>query len=108
MIYTSYFANWRKCGDARKVGIAVGSPIPDVERRLFPRRESVLLLKSGSISKLDFCKEYMAQLGKLDPGEIYRDLDGTVLLCFEGKDEFCHRHLVAEWLRRNGYDVREL
>jgi uncharacterized protein (DUF488 family) len=35
-------------------------------------------------------------------------LEGKVLLCYEKSGDFCHRHLVAEWLRRYGYEVKEL
>lgn len=34
--------------------------------------------------------------------------DKAVLLCYEGKGSFCHRHLVSKWLRENGFDVQEL
>lgn len=38
-------------------------------------------------------------LATLDPMEIYNLLTPeAVLLCYEGKAKFCHRHLVAEWL----------
>ena len=30
-----------------------------------------------------------------------------VLLCYEKPDEFCHRHLVSEWLTKNGFDSEE-
>jgi hypothetical protein len=30
------------------------------------------------------------------------------LLCYEKPSDFCHRHLVADWLNENGYDVKEL
>ena len=29
------------------------------------------------------------------------------LICYEKPDEFCHRHLVAEWLRKCGYEICE-
>jgi uncharacterized protein (DUF488 family) len=29
------------------------------------------------------------------------------LVCFEKPTDFCHRHLVAEWLRANGYTCTE-
>lgn len=45
-----------------------------------------------------YIMEYWKQvLSKLDPLEVYNDLDGLVLLCYEKNDEFCHRHIVAEW-----------
>lgn len=31
-----------------------------------------------------------------------------VLLCYEKPGDFCHRHLVAEWLTNNGYPCKEL
>ena len=38
-------------------------------------------------------------------------LNGTdmdiALVCYEKPGDFCHRHLVAEWLRENGYDCEE-
>ena len=37
-------------------------------------------------------------LKDLDPLKVYRDLDYTFLLCYEDNDEFCHRHIVAEWI----------
>ena len=45
-----------------------------------------------------YVREYWNQvLSKLDPEEVYRDLDCSVLLCYEPNTEFCHRHIVAAW-----------
>jgi len=58
----------------------------------------------------DFYKEqYQKQvLGLLDPEEVAEELGpDAVLLCWESSGN-CHRHLVAEWLRENGYKVEEL
>ena len=30
-----------------------------------------------------------------------------VLLCYEKSSDFCHRHLVAQWLTENGYECTE-
>lgn len=30
-----------------------------------------------------------------------------VLLCFEKTGDFCHRNIVAEWMRENGIPIRE-
>ena len=32
----------------------------------------------------------------------------VVLLCYEKADHFCHRFLVSDWLKENGYYVEEL
>ena len=37
-------------------------------------------------------------LEKLDPEEVYKEVDNSVLLCYEDNNEFCHRHIVAAWL----------
>ena len=29
------------------------------------------------------------------------------LVCYEKPEEFCHRHLVADWLRKYGHDIKE-
>ena len=46
-----------------------------------------------------YVKEYYRQvLSKLDPKEVLKKIpDGSILLCYEKSDEFCHRHLVAFW-----------
>lgn len=30
------------------------------------------------------------------------------LICYERPDAFCHRHLVADWFRQNGYPCEEI
>ena len=45
-----------------------------------------------------YIREYCNQvLSHLDPKEIYKELDNSVLLCYEPNTEFCHRHIVAAW-----------
>ena len=55
-------------------------------------------------------------LNNLNPQEVYNKLgDNAVLLCYEkyadieqGKT-FCHRHIVAKWLKEKlGVEVKEL
>ena len=41
---------------------------------------------------------YYNVLKKLDPSEVYRELDNSILLCYEANLDFCHRHIVAAWL----------
>ncbi len=46
-------------------------------------------------------------LAHLDPADIYTKINelaegkDCALLCYEEKDEFCHRHLVADWLNHH-------
>lgn len=44
---------------------------------------------------------------KLDAHKFAKKYDGCVLLCYERAGEFCHRNIVASWLRYNGYDATE-
>ena len=45
-----------------------------------------------------YVQEYWNQvLSKLDPEQVYRELDYSILLCYEPNTEFCHRHIVAAW-----------
>ena len=34
-------------------------------------------------------------------------LDDITLICYEKPSDFCHRHLVANWLTENGYTCSE-
>ena len=49
-------------------------------------------------------------LSKLDPNEVVKKLgDGAVMLCYEKPGEFCHRHIIADWITKNtGVEVEEI
>lgn len=53
---------------------------------------------------------YETVLKPLDPGEILMKLkEGSILLCYEEPEDFCHRHIVAAWLELfYGIEVREV
>lgn len=45
-----------------------------------------------------YIKEFYHEiLENLNPEEVYNELDGSILLCYEDSGEFCHRHIVAAW-----------
>ena len=56
-------------------------------------------------------------LSKLNQDTVVQELNefirnyplGTeiALICYEKPEDFCHRHLVAEWLQEAGYQVQE-
>ena len=64
-----------------------------------------------------YTKSYKEQvLYNLSAEDVYNQLcewakqkgtDKVFLLCYEGKNKFCHRHLVSEWFRENGIDCTE-
>ena len=105
-VYTSYYA--RACKiipDWRLVAISRG--IPDnfggaIMRELNPSQELLYGYKNGNISDEEYREIYFNEtLSTLNPVEIYNKLKGKVILCYCGKDSFCHRHLVIEWLGQN-------
>lgn len=57
------------------------------------------------------CKDVLKELGMLiglEEEDWYKRTDiNIVLVCFEKKGEFCHRHIAADWFRINGIEVEE-
>lgn len=111
MIYTSYFANKNIPKGTRLVSIARSQPkwgpkLPEVEE-LLPPWDLIYDYKQGVISEEDYILKYAEQLVDLDPNALYQMLDGSILLCWERPDKFCHRHLVAKWFRTFGLKVQE-
>ena len=114
-MHTSYFANYT--GDN---GIAICT-IPPVwflgkdYRKLAPKNWILFEYKEGRITEEEYIDLYYKHtLDKLNPIEVYNDLkelggEDAVLLCWCGKDRFCHRHIVAEWLNKAiGTQINEL
>ncbi len=72
-------------GDLRK--IPSFAPTTDLLRKY----------KSGEVGADKYTEVYLNQLKKLDFNHI--DLrNGDILLCYERPDEFCHRHILAEYI----------
>lgn len=56
----------------------------------------------GKISEEENTRYYITEyykevLSKLDPEEVYGEINDATLLCYEPNNEFCHRHIVAAW-----------
>ena len=117
MIYTSYFSS-KKYNKDQGISIArynkfwQGETYPD----LFPGVTLLAWWKSLP-EESQKCKDYRQMyfeaykqetLSKLDPCKVAADLENKVLLCYEKSEDFCHRHIVAAWLRHYGYNAEEL
>jgi uncharacterized protein (DUF488 family) len=64
--------------------------------------------KSGIITKEVYIERYNHQLHKLNPQQVVDELtEEATLLCYELPHQFCHRHLVSQWLTNHGYDIVE-
>lgn len=105
-VYSSYYA--RACKivpDWRLIAISIG--IPDsfngnIMRELNPPQQLLYDYKNGLCSDEEYIDRYTRNvLNNLNPVDIYNKLKGKVILCYCGKDSFCHRHLVLNWLEQN-------
>lgn len=72
---------------------------------LAPRWEDVdHYKKTGDREPL--IRNYVAKLNKLGVGVVTSCIeDGAVLICYEKTGDFCHRHILADWLREHGVTV---
>ena len=119
MIYTTYFAKLKKLPE-NVVPVAICRYVPDGLRlscyryfELAPNPNTLMDYKrTGDTEK--FTKEYNEQiLAKLDPHGLVCDLTKFVgnkdiaFVCYEKSTDFCHRHLVADWLCKAGYECKE-
>lgn len=91
------------------LGVSIANSTPDfyrgpTYRPLVPPWGLVKNYKEGKVEEEGYTEEYYEQLRQLNPQEIYDELfeihnENPVLLCWEPAGEFCHRRIVAEWLR---------
>lgn len=97
---TSYFAKSKNATGA--VSIAIGTPwwakMPKY-LDLAPTWDMVENLKLTGNSKEYTDRFYTEILNKLSPEKVYADLENSILLCWEKYDKFCHRRLVAKWIK---------
>lgn len=120
MIFTSSYKNFNTflykrysiSGDKGKNASYIGPYYKD----LSPKKsfQEVWHKNIDVISKEENDKYYVEEYYKqvlqgLDPREAYEQLNGSVLLCYEDENEFCHRHIVASWFNLClGVEVKEI
>lgn len=118
-IYTSYFAKQRELQRNGVVPIAICLSVPS----WFSGKVYQKLALSGGLLrewKDKGCEDsyvrryYFETLHDLNAAAVVADLsrlagrgNDIALLCYERSEDFCHRHLVAEWLEMNGYECEE-
>lgn len=117
-IYTSYYANLKKISQSYPeiVPISIAGRCPDwylgaQYKKLAPKYWFFQQWKENHDNDF-YIRNFRSEvLDNLDRTQVWLDLheisDGKdiVLLCYEKPSDFCHRHLVAEWL---GTSVAEL
>ena len=120
MIYTGYYAMLKKYKEDGLYPIAISGKRPDFYTEAFwtdfaPRYDMFLEWKSGKIDDMQYTERYRKWLDSLDKQEIrdiINELEGEgkqiIFLCYEKAGDFCHRHILADWLEENmGYIVEE-
>lgn len=102
---TSYFTKHKYINFENPVSIAGKSPANFVGRQFKKLAPNFWFFNKYKMDgDIEF---YIEQYNKevlsvLDPKKVYSELgENATLLCWEGSDKFCHRHLVAKWLMDN-------
>ncbi|MGL6184723.1 MAG: DUF488 domain-containing protein [Clostridium chrysemydis] len=124
ILYTSYFANWRKWKQLDAYVVATCRKRPPymnynkegIEEilELAPSEGLLRAYKSGLISEENFRNKFLDELDNTQTANklhlIQRLLDkgaNICLLCYEKSNDFCHRHIVAEIFDEAGYKTIE-
>ena len=117
MIYTTYFANIKKCNG---IFYAVSGYVPQFYQKLIdennykykryigfaPKKDWWFQWKKGQLNNEKFIQLYYETvLNKLNIKDIEKQfsnhLQDVFLVCYEKPNDFCHRHLISQWLNRN-------
>lgn len=115
-IYTSYFGNLRKLSSAGIVPVSIARWDPKWFEGISYKTVAPLPEMLGNdITNEQYTLMYQRRiLSKLNPGKIVRDLHvmtggkDCALLCYEKPGDFCHRHLLADWmLKETGLVIQE-
>lgn len=135
MIYTSYFAKTKEL-TSNYTSIAIRTIVPSWWKGLTYNKVAPplrLLQVYKDDNNVDYYtqryasqvldktspKRVLREIFQLLPSEVQRILESEtsnwwesseyhiVLLCYEKSGDFCHRHLLAQWLTENGILVKE-
>jgi len=114
MILTSYFANHRNfIPERKKVSISRITPswfeADEIALELAPSKKLLFDYKEGGVSEEEYIRRYKEEtLSKLNPFEIAQKYNNSIFLCYEKTGDFCHRHIVSEWLEENELLIEEI
>lgn len=122
MIYTSYFAKLKSLPD-NVIPISICGKAPDwykglQYKKLAPKYDFFMEWKKNHDNDY-YIKCFNEQvLSNINASNVVMELkhlcgkslcenQPIALICYEKPSDFCHRHLVAEWLRQNGFECKE-
>lgn len=120
-LYTSYFARVKKLNEMgfnNLVCVAGYAPkfffdwpnakfFPD----LAPRKDWWREWHDSGLGNDWYEQKYRETvLSKLNPNKVVEELgDNAVMICYEKPSDFCHRHIIANWIKENtGIEVEEV
>lgn len=116
-IYTSYFAKLRSLPE-NIIPISICGKAPEwytglQYKKLAPKYGFFMEWKKNHDNNY-YIEHFDSEvLNLLDAKTIYEELSkmsggkDVVLICYEKPSDFCHRHLVAKWLAKNGIPCEE-
>lgn len=121
MIYTSYFAQIRNLPN-NIIPIAICGGVPQWYsglwyKKLAPKYNFFMEWKQNHDNEFYIEHFYNEVLINLVPEEVESELYALLpedkkncdiaLICYEKPNDFCHRHLVADWMRKAGIPCEE-
>ncbi len=117
-IYTSYYAKSKKIPeDIVRISIAGGPPkgYEGLQYKKVAPKYGFFIKWKETHDNVFYIEHFNSEvLCKLNAQGVYNDLEilskgkDCVLLCYEKPEDFCHRHLVADWLSNElNIDVKE-
>lgn len=126
-LYTGYFKELNKYIEEGLLPVSISRFSPDGYsgdelKGLAPSEDLLKRYKANQIGSSGYKEEYLAYLAsKEGMRAIFKDLSkdiyqkaldggykGVVLMCYEKPDEFCHRHLLADYLKEKYQaDIKE-
>jgi hypothetical protein len=112
MLHTSYFSKVKTMPPGLNLVCIARTLVPGFNGKvcgeLMPSSQLLWDYKKGKIGEEEYRYFYKKQLRELDAKVLIDKYgDDATFICWEGKDKFCHRHLVADWLRDAGYEINE-
>ena len=114
MIYTSYFGNYKNFPNNSYIIGITRFPISGIENciDLSPSEKLLRQFKNKEIDEFIFKVRYLNELKQLNKKEyieylhkLERFYNNIIICCYEKPNEFCHRHILADWL---DMDIKEL
>ena len=108
MIYTGYYAKLKKYLEDGLIPISIAGKAPNFYngiqyKKFAPSWDIFSKWKSGEIDNSQYTARFQDEiLNKLNKEEVKTFLNSfetdIILLCYEKSGDFCHRHIVANWI----------